>query len=197
MANAITSSDCAKLLTQIKNCTLCQQQLPLPAKPIVQFNANSKILIVGQAPGQVTHDKGIPFDDASGERLRKWLGVDRESFYQADNFAIVPMGFCYPGKGKSGDLPPLPLCATTWRQQIMANLPKLSLTIIVGKYAIDWHLNSKKSVTTEVQAWQTHLIQQQLVLPHPSPRNNIWLKRHAWFEQDVIPMLQSKVASIL
>jgi len=197
MANAIASSDCAKLLTQIKNCTLCQQQLPLPAKPIVQFNANSKILIAGQAPGQVTHDKGIPFDDASGERLRKWLGVDRESFYQADNFAIVPMGFCYPGKGKSGDLPPLPLCATTWRQQIMSNLPKLALTIIVGKYAIDWHLNSKKSVTTEVQAWQDHLNQQQLVLPHPSPRNNIWLKRHAWFEQDVIPMLQSKVASIL
>lgn len=197
MANAIASSDCAKLLTQIKNCTLCQQQLPLPAKPIVQFNANSKILIAGQAPGQVTHEKGIPFDDASGERLRKWLGVDRESFYQADNFAIVPMGFCYPGKGKSGDLPPLPLCATTWRKQIMENLPKLALTIIVGKYAIDWHLNSKKSVTTEVQAWQTHLHQQQLVLPHPSPRNNIWLKRHAWFEQDVIPILQNKVASIL
>ena len=185
------------LLNRVRQCELCQAQLPLPAKPILQCSSESKILIAGQAPGSITHEKGIPFDDASGDRLRSWLGVGREQFYDAEKFAIIPMGFCYPGKGKSGDLPPMPLCAQTWRQPLLDQLANIKLTIIVGKYAIAWHLNSKQSVTAEVIRWQEMLLNKQIVLPHPSPRNNLWLRRHPWFEQEVIPALKTKVYKIL
>ena len=180
-----------KLLSQIRQCTLCEP------KPILQASSQSKILIVGQAPGIKTHDKSIPFDDLSGNRLRSWLGVNREQFYHPDNFAIIPMGFCYPGRGKSGDLPPIPLCSQTWREQLLVQLTKVELTIILGKYAINWHLNSTTPITELAQQWQNLLPSKHIVLPHPSPRNNRWLKRNDWFERDVIPTLQLAVGDIL
>jgi len=185
------------LLTQIKQCHLCENELPLSPNPILQASAKSKILIAGQAPGKVTHDKGKPFDDMSGERLRKWLGINTEEFYNDELFAIIPMGFCYPGKGKSGDLPPIKKCANTWRTLLLEQLNQLELTIIVGKYAIDWHLSSKESITKLAQQWEQQLKHKFIVLPHPSPRNNIWLKKNPWFEQEVIPVLQQRIKGIL
>ncbi|NMP31273.1 uracil-DNA glycosylase family protein [Thalassotalea sp. M1531] len=195
-----------QLLSQISQCQLCKNQLPLAPRPILQCNVNSKILIAGQAPGVVTHEKLRPFDDKSGERLRTWLGVDKTIFYNEELLAIVPMGFCYPGKGKSGDLPPIPLCEKTWRAPLLAKLPQIELTILVGKYAIDWHLANLagespllkyKNITDVVKHYQVLLQQHTIALPHPSPRNNLWLKKNPWFEQDVIPLLQQRVASIL
>ena len=185
------------LLDKVRQCSLCQSELPLAPKPILQASSQSKVLIVGQAPGVKTHDKGIPFDDKSGERLRAWLGVNSAQFYNPDNFAILPMGFCYPGKGKSGDLPPIPLCAQTWRKELLAELKQIKLTIILGKYAINWHLQSTKPITELAQQWERLLLSNQLVLPHPSPRNNIWLKRNSWFEENLVPILQSKVSELL
>ncbi|XQW83719.1 uracil-DNA glycosylase family protein [Thalassotalea piscium] len=185
------------LLTRIRSCTLCRDQLPLTPKPILQASQQSRILIVGQAPGIVTHQKGIPFDDKSGDRLRSWLGVNRAQFYDPSLFAIIPMSFCYPGKGRSGDNPPIPLCAETWRVELLNKLTHVQLTIILGKYAIDWHLHTKAPITELARQWQTFLKSDRIVLPHPSPRNNIWLKKNAWFEEDVIPKLQDQINHIL
>ncbi len=166
------------LLKDIKQCRLCENILPLEPKPILQISNKSKILILGQAPGAKTHQRGIPFDDKSGERLRAWLGVNQKQFYDADLFAILPMGFCYSGRGKSGDLPPSPQCASTWREALLTRLSKVELTILLGKYAIEWHLHSKAPITELAKQWQTLLKSKQIVLPHPSPRNNIWLKKN-------------------
>ncbi|GLX77105.1 IclR family transcriptional regulator [Thalassotalea insulae] len=185
------------LLDKIRHCTLCASELPLAAKPILQASSQSKILIAGQAPGSITHEKGRPFDDKSGQRLRSWLGVSCAQFYDAKLFAIVPMGFCYPGKGQSGDLPPMPLCAKTWRAQVLAQLPDIQLTLMLGKYAINWHLQTNAKITDLAQDWQRLLAHNQLVLPHPSPRNNLWLKKNPWFEQQVLPALQQRVKQII
>jgi len=190
----------SNLFTQIQQCQLCANQLPLGAKPILQFSSESKILIAGQAPGIKTHNQGIPFDDKSGERLRDWLGVTKNEFYNDKLFAILPMSFCYPGKGKSGDLPPPPLCAKTWRDEVMSSLKHIELTIILGKYAIAWHLQKSISVTELVKQNlnATGLnLPSHIVLPHPSPRNNIWLKKNPWFDSQVIPSLQNTVKSII
>lgn len=195
--NSKSNNNISNLLHSIKSCTLCENDLPLNPLPILQASSNSKILIAGQAPGIVTHEKGAPFNDKSGERLRKWLGVTEEQFYNPELFAIIPMGFCYPGTGKSGDLPPLPLCAKTWRTALMNELCHIELTIILGKHATKWHLNSNVSITELTSQWQSLLTKQQLVLPHPSPRNNIWLKKNEWFETDVLPKLQLMVQKIL
>lgn len=194
MTNATATED---LITDIRTCTLCQG-LPLGPRPIVQFSSNSKLLIVGQAPGRITHNKGIPFDDPSGNRLRDWLGIGRDDFYNDQKLAIVPMGFCFPGTGKGGDLPPRPECATAWRQQILEALTSVELTLVIGRYAIDWHLpnQSSRSVTDAVRDWET-LWPDTLILPHPSPRNNQWLKKNPWFYQEVIPALQARVAALL
>jgi len=185
------------LLKKIRQCCLCADTLPLAPKPILQVSLTSKILIVGQAPGIVAHKLGSPFDDKSGERLRVWLGVNREVFYDPKQFAIIPMGFCYPGRKKSGDLPPMPLCAETWRKALLTKLTNVQLTIILGRYAVEWHLQVKAPITELAQQWQNMLASKQLVLPHPSPRNNLWLKRNIWFEQQVIPVLQKRVNDIL
>lgn len=185
------------LTNEIKQCSLCESELPLPPKPIIQFSINSKILIAGQAPGLVTHHKGVPFDDLSGDRLRTWLGVSKEAFYNANYFAIVPMGLCYPGKGKTGDIPPLPICAKTWRSKILSQLKKVELTVLVGKYAIEWHLNTKSPITELASHWQQLLKSNQIVIPHPSPRNNRWLKNNLWFEDEVIPHLRQQVKQVL
>ncbi|MEP0421243.1 MAG: uracil-DNA glycosylase family protein [Parasphingorhabdus sp.] len=164
---------------------------------MLQASKNSRILIAGQAPGSKTHAKGRPFDDPSGKRLRKWLGVTEEQFYDPDLFAIIPMGFCFPGTGKGGDLPPRPECAPQWRQPLLDRLPNLELTLILGQYAMDWHLGDTKSrtLTRTVERWQ-EFWPGILPLPHPSPRNIRWFKANPWFEADVVPILQARIAEL-
>jgi len=185
------------LLADVLDCTLCSDMLPLGPRPVLQFSPAARILIAGQAPGRKVHETGIPFNDASGDRLRKWLGMEREQFYDADRIAILPMGFCYPGTGKSGDLPPRPECAAAWREQLLAQMNQLELTLVIGQYALAYHLpESKGSVTEAVRAWQDHW-PTILPMPHPSPRNQRWLKQNPWFEQQVLPALKRRVSQIL
>ncbi|WP_288989101.1 uracil-DNA glycosylase family protein [uncultured Pseudoalteromonas sp.] len=187
-----------QLIEQVSKCVICEPNLPLGARPVIQFNPNARILIAGQAPGIKVHETGVPFNDASGNRLREWLGLTRDEFYDANNIAILPMGFCYPGRGKSGDLPPRKECAPAWREQLLAALPNIELTIVLGKYAQAYHLpETKKMPLTElVKSWREYW-PNYLVLPHPSPRNNIWLKKNPWFEQDVLPELGKRISTIL
>jgi uracil-DNA glycosylase len=185
------------LLVQVRQCSLCQADLPLGPRPVLQVNAKARVLVVGQAPGRKVHETGVPFDDASGERLRLWMGVGRDVFYDETQTAILPMGFCYPGTGKSGDLPPRTECAPAWRTALLAHLPQVRLTLVIGQYALAYHLpGAASSVTEAVQNWQSYG-PKVLVLPHPSPRNHIWLKRNPWFERDVVPELQKRVAMAL
>jgi uracil-DNA glycosylase len=161
------------------------------------MNPTAKILIAGQAPGRIVHETGIPFDDASGNRLREWLGISKDIFYDESNIAILPMGFCYPGKGKTGDLPPRAECAIAWRNNLLKQFTQLQLTLVIGQYAQSYHLpKNKLSLTETVKAWQDYwpIV---LPLPHPSPRNNIWLKRNPWFESEVIPVLRQRVNELL
>lgn len=191
--------DLTELLTEIRACRLCAEHLPLGPNPVLQASQTAKILIVGQAPGIRVHRTGLPFNDPSGDRLRDWLGIDRDSFYDPALMAIVPMGFCYPGRGKSGDLPPRPECAATWRVPLMANLPSIRLTVVIGRYAIAYHLpdyGRNPSVTNAVANWRSHW-PDVIPLPHPSPRNNLWLRRNAWFETEVVPALRARVTEIL
>ncbi|MGL4573304.1 MAG: uracil-DNA glycosylase family protein [Burkholderiaceae bacterium] len=187
----------ASLLTDVRACTLCAEHLPLGPRPVLQMHTSARILIAGQAPGRKVHETGVPFDDASGERLRAWLGMPREAFYDARQVAILPMGLCFPGTGKSGDLPPRPECAPAWRAPLLARLKKLEFTLVIGQYAQAYHLPSDgASLTDVVQAWRTrwpHVV----ALPHPSPRNNLWLKRNPWFEKELVPQLQARVAQVL
>ena len=187
-----------RLIGEVRACTLCTRDLPLGPRPVLQVHSDAKILIAGQAPGSKVHQSGVPFDDASGDRLRLWMGIDTGMFYDARNVAILPMGFCYPGTGKSGDLPPRPECARTWRDRLLAGMPAIRLTLVIGQYAQAWHLNeaAKATLTDTVAAWREYW-PNQLPLPHPSPRNNIWLKRNAWFETDVLPSLRKRIAHIL
>ncbi len=188
----------SQTLERVRSCEHCIEHLPHGARPVLQVGQNAKILIAGQAPGSKVHATGIPFDDPSGDRLRMWMGVDKTQFYDENQIAILPMGFCYPGTGKSGDLPPRKECADLWRDQLLAMMPKIELTLIIGQYAIAWHLpeSKKESLTNTVKAWKTHW-PKKLPLPHPSPRNNIWLKKNDWFEDTIIPSLQKQVRSLL
>jgi len=185
------------LLKDIRACRICEAHLPLGPRPVVQAHEDAKILVVGQAPGIRVHKSGKPFDDPSGVRLRRWLDMTPGQFYDPSLLAIVPMGFCYPGTGKSGDLPPRPECAPAWREPLLNALPNIELTLVLGMYAQAYHLNSKgKRLTDIVADWKSYW-PSQLPLPHPSPRNIAWFKRNPWFEKDVIPVLQEKVYSIL
>ncbi len=188
----------AHLLQQVRACTLCAPHLPLGVRPVLQVHPAARILVVGQAPGIRVHNSGVPFDDASGDRLREWMGITREVFYEPTQMAIVPMGFCYPGTGKSGDLPPRPECAPHWRQQVLAHLPRIALTLVIGQYAQAWHLpkSGDSSVTSTVERWQ-EFAPGLIPLPHPSPRNNIWLKRNPWFAETLLPELKVLVAQAL
>ena len=188
----------AELLVRVRACSLCKAHLPLGPRPVVQLDPNARILIAGQAPGTRVHETGIPFNDPSGDRLRLWLGVTREQFYDPKLFTILPMGFCYPGRGKSGDLPPRLECAPAWREELLSHAPALQLTLAIGQYAIAWHLKDaqKPTLTETVKNWRDYW-PKVLPLPHPSPRNNIWLKKNAWFEQEVVPELQARVADLL
>ena len=164
--------------------------IPLGPRPVLQVHPRAKILIAGQAPGRRVHESGIPFDDPSGDRLREWLGVTREQFYDETKIAILPMGFCYPGTGKSGDLPPRPECAEAWRHRLLQSLPRITLTLVIGQYAQRWHLPRKHgNLTDTVRAWQDYG-PNIIPLPHPSPRNNIWLKKNPWFSESLLPSLK-------
>lgn len=187
----------APLLADIRACRICRQHLPHGVRPVLQFHRDARILIAGQAPGNKVHASGVPFDDASGERLRVWMGVSRDDFYDATKIAILPMGFCYPGTGKSGDLPPRPECAPAWRAQLLNALRRLQLTLVIGSYAQAWHLGAEvANVTTAVQGWRSYW-PKQVPLPHPSPRNNIWLRRNPWFEAELLPRLRARIARVL
>ena len=185
------------LLNQVRACTICAAHLPHGVRPVLQIHPNARVLIAGQAPGRKVHESGVPFDDASGDRLREWMGVSRAVFYDPKQIAILPMSFCYPGTGKSGDLPPRAECAPAWREKLLAHLPHVDLTIVLGQYALAYHLRTGRTPLTEVvKSWRTYW-PAALPLPHPSPRNNIWLSRNPWFGNEVIPPLQKRVSKIL
>lgn len=187
-----------RLLADIQSCQVCAEHLPLGPRPVFQFHPAAKILIAAQAPGRKVHETGIPFNDASGDRLRSWLGVSREQFYDAQQFALLPMGFCFPGTGRSGDLPPRLECAPLWRKPLLSHLPQLQLTLVIGQYALAWHLPEQRgrSLTDSVRDWRLYW-PERMVLPHPSPRNNLWLRRNPWLEGELLPHLRERVQQIL
>lgn len=190
-------SDLPELLAEIRRCQICADSLPLGARPVLQAASCARILIAGQAPGRKVHQSGIPFDDVSGNRLRDWLGVSREIFYDPACFAILPMGFCYPGTGPNGDLPPRPECAATWHRRLLAQLGEVKLTLVIGQYAMAYHLpQAGATLTDTVRNWRGHW-PTVLPLPHPSPRNQLWLKRNPWFAAEVLPALRQRVAEVL
>lgn len=185
------------LLNDIRACTLCKDSLPLPPRPVLQAGKGARVLIIGQAPGLRAHDSATPWNDPSGERLRSWLQVGREQFYDPSLFAIMPMGFCYPGKGKSGDLPPRKECAPQWHAPLLEQLPDLGLTLLIGQYAQNYYLQDRhRSLTERVRHWR-ELPDHRLALPHPSPRNIGWFQRNPWFEAELLPVLRRRVASLL
>lgn len=187
-----------KLLEDIKSCMICKKYLPNPPRPVLQAGIHSKILIIGQAPGQKVQNSGIPWDDQSGNELRRWLGVSKQEFYDSSNFALVPMGFCYPGKGISGDLPPRPECAPRWHQPLLAEMKQIRLTILIGQYSQKYYLAEKFHPTLTENVKRFHeFLPLHLPLVHPSPRNKIWQKRNPWFETEVVPRLQKIVRELI
>ncbi|WP_297505843.1 uracil-DNA glycosylase family protein [Ferrovum sp.] len=187
----------ASLLAEVRACNLCEAHLPHGTRPVLQIHPQARVLIAGQAPGKRVHESGVPFDDASGDRLRDWMGVTREVFYNSKQIAILPMGLCFPGTGKSGDLPPRPECARTWRDQLLDHLRHLEVTLVIGQYAQAYHMNGKRSSLTEtVRDWRSYW-PEIVPLPHPSPRNNIWLDRNPWFEKELVPMLRRRMSEVL
>ncbi|EMN6202890.1 uracil-DNA glycosylase family protein [Vibrio vulnificus] len=181
------------LLTQIRACQVCASALPLGANPVVQAHSEAKILIIGQAPGTKVHHTSIPWNDASGNRLRAWLDIEKQTFYDPKQIAIMPMGFCSPGQGQSGDLPPRKECAPLWHEALLKHLPNIELTLLIGQYAQNRYLSNKpKTLTETVQNWQAWL-PDYLPLPHPSPRNTLWLRKNPWFEEQTVPYLRQQV----
>lgn len=186
------------LLAAIRRCELCRAQLPLGPRPVVQASATARLCIIGQAPGRKVHESGIPWDDASGVRLRDWTGLSTETFYDPAKVAIMPMGFCYPGKAVSGDLPPSAVCAPTWHGALLDQLPDVRLTLLIGQYAQARYLGAqrKSSLTETVSAWRDYLPSGYFPLPHPSPRNQPWLARNPWFADGLLPGLRDAVARL-
>lgn len=185
-----------ELLHNISQCTICKAHLPLGPRPVVTAHQHSKIVIIGQAPGTKVHASGIPWDDQSGKKLREWLNVTDEQFYNTENFAIIPMGFCYPGKGKTGDLPPRKECAPEWHELLLKQMPKVELVILVGAYAQNYYLKDKKTLTERVGDYKSYL-PKYFPIPHPSPTNRFWRAKNPWFEELVVPELNNRVKSIL
>ena len=186
------------LLTQIRQCRTCEAHLPHGCRPVIAFAPESRILIIGQAPGRRVHESGIPWHDASGDNLRSWLGIDKTVFYDTRKIALMPMGFCYPGTGKSGDLPPRPECAPQWHAQILEKMPNLQLILLIGQYAQNHYLGkaAKENLTETVRVFQAYL-PTYFPLPHPSPRNNIWQKKNDWFGTALLPELRHTVGALL
>lgn len=181
------------LLKKVRACTHCTKHLPLGPRPIVSIAPSATVLIIGQAPGTKVHESGVPWDDKSGDRLREWLAVDKDTFYDENRIAIMPMGFCYPGVQKSGgDAPPRPECAPLWHDELRAHLPNIKLTLLIGMYAQAYYLGKrrKKTMTDTVKAWPEYQPDGLLPMPHPSWRSTGWLKKNQWFEKDVLPVLR-------
>ena len=192
------TSDLNSLLIEIRKCRECEANLPLEPRPILAAHQDARILIIGQAPGIRVHESGVPWDDPSGERLRNWMGITAADFYNPKKVAIVPMGFCYPGKGSTGDLPPRKECAQLWHRRLLDKLSKVKFTLVLGRYAQTYRLGdqNKSTLTKTVAAWK-NFTPSCLPLPHPSPLNNRWLKKNAWFEKDVIPYLKRRTRRVL
>ncbi len=192
------SKNLANLLTEVRACRACEAHLPLGPKPVLRAHQSARLLIVGQAPGTKVHATGIPWNDPSGDRLRLWMNIDRQTFYDETKVAIIPMGYCYPGRGKSGDLPPRAECATLWLDKLLAELPNIQTTLLVGQYAHAHYLGKQRqaTLTQTVKAWQNYY-PRYIPLPHPSPRNNIWLKKNPWFESEIIPVLKTLLKNIM
>jgi len=190
------------LVRRIGACRLCAERFAASAtahepRPVAWFEGSARLLISGQAPGLRVHETGLPFNDASGERLRDWLGIDRATFYDRERVAVVPMGFCFPGyDAKGSDLPPPALCAETWRDEVLASMPGVRMRVLVGGAAISWHFGKGK-VNDRVRDWRAALAEGYWVLPHPSWRNTAWLKRNAWFEEELVPELRKAVREVL
>lgn len=186
------------LIENIQSCNTCETQLPHGVRPVVQLASSAQLLVIGQAPGRKVHESGIPWNDASGQRLREWLQIEPDTFYDPSKVAIMPMGFCYPGKGKSGDLPPRKECAPTWHPQIFQYLTNIQVTLLVGQYAQNHYLREtdyiKQFPNLTERVKHTQLLNNNLIcLPHPSPRNQIWLKKNPWFQENILPYLRHKI----
>ncbi len=186
------------LLKKVRACRVCEAHLPFGPRPVLRASVTAQLLIVGQAPGRRVHETGVPWNDPSGERLRDWLQLDRQRFYDQRHIAIIPAAFCYPGTGAGGDLPPRPECAPLWHPQLLAYLPKLRLALLIGSYAQAYYLGDqcKSTLTDTVRAWREYL-PYCIPLPHPSPRNQMWLKRNPWFAGEVIPFLRRTIHQVL
>ena len=186
------------LVANAKACSICEKFLLLGPRPVFSIHPKSKILIIGQAPGTKVHATGIPWNDASGNELRRWLDVDRDQFYDPSMFGIMPMGFCYPGRGKGGDLPPRPECAPTWHQEMKVHMPEVKLTLLIGQYALKYYLGNdrKKTLTDTVRNYEEYL-PDFIPLVHPSPRNLMWRRRNQWFEDEVVPSLRDRVHELM
>lgn len=191
------NDELAILLTEIRQCRACEQHLPYEPRPVVTASHSSRILVIGQAPGRRVHETGIAWNDPSGDRLRDWMGLTREQFYDVSNIALVPMGFCYPGTGRGGDLPPRPECAELWHDRVLQRLPNLELTLLIGRYAQDFRLgkNFRPTLAETVRCWRD-FIPHSLPMPHPSPRNNRWLRNNSWFLEEVVPYLKRRVKRV-
>jgi uracil-DNA glycosylase len=187
-----------ELISEIRNCKVCLKHLSQGCRPVVSLGENSKILIIGQAPGMKVHKSGIPWDDTSGNNLRTWLGVSKVQFYNTELFSIMPMGFCYPGTGKSGDLPPRSECAPLWHDKVLQFLPNIKLILLIGQYSQKYYLKdkAKNSLTETVQNYKEYL-PVYFTLPHPSPRNNIWIKKNEWFEIEILPELKDIISLLI
>ena len=186
-----------QLLVEVRSCKVCMPNLPLGANPILRAKRGARILVIGQAPGTKVHHSSIPWNDPSGNRLREWMNVNDDVFYDETKVAIIPMGFCYPGKGKSGDLPPRKECAPLWHEKILSLLPNIQLTLLIGQYAQKYYLTDLGGTLAEtVKAWKSYG-PIYFPLPHPSPRNIRWLQKNSWFESDTVPQLRKKVCSAL
>lgn len=196
--NEVFSKDQWELLIQAKSCRICEEFLPLGPRPVFSIHPESKILIIGQAPGTKVHASGIPWNDPSGDELRRWLGVDRETFYNPEIFGIMPMGFCYPGRGKGGDLPPRQECAAKWHQQLRKLMPEVKLTLLVGSYAQSYYLRTtKKNTLTDTVKGFAEFLPEYLPLVHPSPRNRLWMRKNPWFETEIVPFLREKISELI
>jgi uracil-DNA glycosylase len=196
-ADGDSAAPLQELLGQVRACRACEAALPLGARPVVQAGASARLLIIGQAPGLRVHRSGVPWDDASGVRLRAWTGLDEAGFHDADRVAIVPMGLCYPGRGRGGDLPPRPECAALWHARLFAALPNIELTLLIGQHAQRHVLGPRRkaSLTATVRAWREYA-PAVLPLPHPSARNTPWFQRHPWFEAELLPALGQRIAAL-
>ena len=185
------------VLADIRACRACAPELPHEPRPVVRVGPATRLLICGQAPGRLVHESGLPFTDPSGDRLRRWMGVDHETFYAHPAIGVAAMAFCFPGTNpKGGDFPPPGRCAQLWRSRLLERLPKVELTLLVGSYAQDWTLEDRGSMTDTVRRWREFL-PHYLPLPHPSWRNTVWLKKNPWFDEEVVPWLQNRVAEML